>query len=135
MCCSPPFTIPSASRLSIGAPECTRNHRASFVEFFFANHLPRQNRERCPALAGVLRRPGERSAGAKSGAGQAGGCIRCVARQLGRSDTVLGGGGLRATGRPASLVAWTSLGTSCFAGVGKWFLSRARARGTAADGP
>jgi hypothetical protein len=31
-------------------------------------------------------------------------------------------GGLRATGRPPSLVAWTSLGTSCFAGVGMWFL-------------
>ncbi len=31
-------------------------------------------------------------------------------------------GGLRATGRPPSLVAWTSLGTSCFAGIGIWFL-------------
>jgi hypothetical protein len=31
-------------------------------------------------------------------------------------------GGLRATGRPPSLVAWTSLGTSCFTGVGMWFL-------------
>ena len=31
-------------------------------------------------------------------------------------------GGLRATGRPPSLVAWTSLGTSCFAGVGMCFL-------------
>ena len=31
-------------------------------------------------------------------------------------------GGLRATGRPPSLVAWTSLGTSCFVGVGMWFL-------------
>jgi hypothetical protein len=31
-------------------------------------------------------------------------------------------GGLRATGRPPSLVAWTSLGTSCFAGAGMWFL-------------
>ena len=31
-------------------------------------------------------------------------------------------GGLRATGRPPSLVAWTSLGTSFFAGVGMWFL-------------
>jgi hypothetical protein len=31
-------------------------------------------------------------------------------------------GGLRATGRPPSLVAWTNLGTSCFAGVGMWFL-------------
>jgi hypothetical protein len=31
-------------------------------------------------------------------------------------------GGLRATGRPPSLVAWTSLGTSCFIGVGMWFL-------------
>jgi hypothetical protein len=31
-------------------------------------------------------------------------------------------GGLRATGRPPSLVAWSSLGTSCFVGVGMWFL-------------
>jgi len=31
-------------------------------------------------------------------------------------------GGLRATGRPPSLVAWTSLGTACFAGTGMWFL-------------
>jgi hypothetical protein len=31
-------------------------------------------------------------------------------------------GGLRTTGRPPSLVAWTSLGTSCFVGVGMWFL-------------
>jgi hypothetical protein len=31
-------------------------------------------------------------------------------------------GGLRATGRPPSLVAWTSLGTSCFVGAGMWFL-------------
>ena len=31
-------------------------------------------------------------------------------------------GGLRATGRPPSLIAWTSLGTSCFVGVGMWFL-------------
>ena len=31
-------------------------------------------------------------------------------------------GGLRATGRPPSLVAWTSLGTSGFVGVGMWFL-------------
>jgi hypothetical protein len=31
-------------------------------------------------------------------------------------------GGLRATGRPPSLVAWTGLGTSCFVGVGMWFL-------------
>jgi Negative regulator of sigma F len=31
-------------------------------------------------------------------------------------------GGLRATGRPPSLVAWTSLGTSAFVGVGMWFL-------------
>ena len=31
-------------------------------------------------------------------------------------------GGLRATGRPPSLVAWTSLGTSSFVGVGMWFL-------------
>ena len=31
-------------------------------------------------------------------------------------------GGLRSTGRPPSLVAWTSLGTSCFVGVGMWFL-------------
>jgi Negative regulator of sigma F len=31
-------------------------------------------------------------------------------------------GGLRATGRPPSLVAWTSLGTSFFVGVGMWFL-------------
>ena len=31
-------------------------------------------------------------------------------------------GGMRATGRPPSLVAWTSLGTSCFVGVGMWFL-------------
>jgi len=31
-------------------------------------------------------------------------------------------GGLRATGRPPSLVAWTSLGTSCFVGTGMWFL-------------
>ena len=37
-------------------------------------------------------------------------------------------GGLRATGRPPSLVAWTSLGTSCFVGVGMWFLfTRTRA--------
>ena len=36
-------------------------------------------------------------------------------------------GGLRATGRPPSLVAWTALGTSCFTGVGMWFLfSRGR---------
>ena len=36
-------------------------------------------------------------------------------------------GGLRATGRPPSLVAWTSLGTSCFVGLGMWFLfTRAR---------
>jgi hypothetical protein len=32
------------------------------------------------------------------------------------------GGGLRATGRPPSLVAWTALGTACFGGVGIWFL-------------
>ena len=31
-------------------------------------------------------------------------------------------GGLRTTGRPPSLVAWTSLGTSCFVGAGMWFL-------------
>jgi len=31
-------------------------------------------------------------------------------------------GGLRATGRPPSLVAWTSFGTSFFVGVGMWFL-------------
>jgi len=31
-------------------------------------------------------------------------------------------GGLRATGRPPSLVAWTSLGTACFAGTGMWLL-------------
>ena len=31
-------------------------------------------------------------------------------------------GGLRASGRPPSLVAWTSLGTSIFTGVGMWFL-------------
>ncbi len=31
-------------------------------------------------------------------------------------------GGLRASGRPPSLVAWTSLGTSLFVGVGMWFL-------------
>jgi hypothetical protein len=31
-------------------------------------------------------------------------------------------GGLRAMGRPPSLVAWTSLGTSCFVGAGMWFL-------------
>jgi hypothetical protein len=31
-------------------------------------------------------------------------------------------GGVRATGRPPSLVAWTSLGTAGFAGVGMWFL-------------
>jgi hypothetical protein len=31
-------------------------------------------------------------------------------------------GGLRAMGRPPSLVAWTSLGTSCFIGAGMWFL-------------
>jgi hypothetical protein len=31
-------------------------------------------------------------------------------------------GGLRATGRPPSLVAWTALGTSCLSGVGMWFL-------------
>ena len=37
-------------------------------------------------------------------------------------------GGLRATGRPPSLVAWTSLGTSCFVGTGMWFLfTRTRA--------
>jgi len=37
-------------------------------------------------------------------------------------------GGLRATGRPPSLVAWTSLGTSLFCGVGMWFLfTRTRA--------
>ena len=36
-------------------------------------------------------------------------------------------GGLRATGRPPSLVAWTALGTSCFTGIGMWFLfSRGR---------
>jgi hypothetical protein len=36
-------------------------------------------------------------------------------------------GGLRATGRPPSLVAWTALGTSSFVGVGMWFLfSRGR---------
>src|SRR4029077_18863558 len=33
-----------------------------------------------------------------------------------------GGGGLRAPAGPPSLVAWTSLGTSCFSGVGMWFL-------------
>jgi hypothetical protein len=32
------------------------------------------------------------------------------------------GGGLRATGRPPSLIAWTALGTACFSGVGIWFL-------------
>jgi hypothetical protein len=31
-------------------------------------------------------------------------------------------GGLRASGRPPSLVAWTSFGTSLFVGVGMWFL-------------
>src|SRR5262249_42285212 len=31
-------------------------------------------------------------------------------------------GGLRATGRPPSLVAWTALGTACFSGIGMWFL-------------
>ncbi len=37
-------------------------------------------------------------------------------------------GGLRATGRPPSLVAWTSLGTSTFVGLGMWFLfTRTRA--------
>jgi len=36
-------------------------------------------------------------------------------------------GGLRATGRPPSLVAWTALGTASFVGVGMWFLlSRGR---------
>jgi hypothetical protein len=39
----------------------------------------------------------------------------------------LDAGGLRATGRPPSLVAWTALGTACFVGVGMWFLfSRGR---------
>jgi hypothetical protein len=31
-------------------------------------------------------------------------------------------GGMRATGRPPSLIAWTALGTACFSGVGMWFL-------------
>jgi hypothetical protein len=31
-------------------------------------------------------------------------------------------GGLRATGRPPSLIAWTAVGTSCFVGVGMWLL-------------
>ena len=31
-------------------------------------------------------------------------------------------GGLRVTGRPPSLIAWTSLGTACFGGVGMSFL-------------
>jgi hypothetical protein len=41
---------------------------------------------------------------------------------LGALTLFLVEGGLRATGRPPSLVAWTSLGTSCFVGVGMWFL-------------
>jgi hypothetical protein len=37
-------------------------------------------------------------------------------------------GGLRTTGRPPSLVAWTSFGTSFFVGTGMWFLfTRTRA--------
>jgi hypothetical protein len=31
-------------------------------------------------------------------------------------------GGLRVTGRPPSLVAWTAFGTACFSGTGMWFL-------------
>ena len=38
-------------------------------------------------------------------------------------------GGLRSTGRPPSLIAWTSLGTSVFAGVGMWFLFTRRRSG------
>src|SRR5262245_14707490 len=33
-------------------------------------------------------------------------------------------GGLRLMGRPPTLVAWTALGTSCFTGLGMWFLFR-----------
>lgn len=31
-------------------------------------------------------------------------------------------GGLRATGRPAPLIAWTGVGTACFVGAGMWLL-------------
>jgi len=41
---------------------------------------------------------------------------------LGALTLFLVEGGMRATGRPPSLIAWTSLGTSCFVGVGMWFL-------------
>jgi Negative regulator of sigma F len=38
-------------------------------------------------------------------------------------------GGVRATGRPPSLMAWTSLGTAGFAGAGMWFLFTRRRSG------
>jgi hypothetical protein len=44
-------------------------------------------------------------------------------------------GGLRATGRPPSLVAWTSLGTSFFVGVGMWFLFTRTRAGHRRGGP